>query len=259
MLTLNQVVKRIEIIALSHAQVRNFYFGSVTDFLNDKTTKYASIFLQDEPGNISPLSNSLTFNFKLYALDLENVSEEAQANTLDVQSDMLSVCADFIAIANDSTYDDWDLNVSTNYALVRGMYDDMVAGVILDVQVAIPYSSDVCAAPRNVAATVSWDYFVGDPLGILDELTFRNSMDYVFNTQNLFIEFPEGADQNYLVVRIPATENPYTFWYNTDFNKGEIPDYVYHSIETIGAYQYISTRRIANIDPATRIIKYYHE
>lgn len=256
MLTLNQVVKRIKTIALSQAQVRNFYFGSVTDFLNDKTTKYAAIFLQDEPGNISPVSNALTFNFKLYALDLENTSEDTQANTLDVQSDMLSVCADFIAIANDSSYDDWDLNVSANYVLVRESFDDMVAGVILDVQVSIPFNSDVCAAPRNVAAIVSWDYFSDDPSGILDELAFRNSMDYIFNTDSLFIQFQPQADQNYLVVRLPASENEFLFWYNTTFNQGEIPDFVYHSIETIGAYQYICTRRIANLDPATQIVKY---
>jgi hypothetical protein len=112
MLTLNQIVRRIKTIALQHKQLRNFYFGSVTDFLNDKQTQYASIFLQDLPGNIDVSGKVISFPFKMYLLDCEDVSNEAQKNTLDVQSDMVSVGADLLAEFDHSEYQDWNVSIN---------------------------------------------------------------------------------------------------------------------------------------------------
>lgn len=150
MLSLNQIVRRIQNIAENHQQIRNFYFGSVTDFLTDKTTKYASAFLQDQPGIIDSAGKTVTYPFKMYFLDLENVSEETQANTLDVQSDMLQVAADVVAEIDFHGFDDWEMSGQNSYVLVREEFDDIVAGCVIDLTIITPYVKDICAVPNNV-------------------------------------------------------------------------------------------------------------
>jgi len=148
MLTLNQIVRRIQKLALNHKQIRNFYFGSVTDFLNDKTTKYASAFLQDQPGVIDPTGKTVTYLFKMYFLDLEHVSEETGANTLDVQSDMLQVATDIVAEIDFHGFIDWMVSTAANFVLVREEFDDFVAGVAIDLTIQVPYDKDICAVPN---------------------------------------------------------------------------------------------------------------
>lgn len=150
MLTLNQIVRRIQTIALEHLQVRNFYYGSVTDFLTEKTTKYASCFLQDLPGSFDVVGKVVTFNFRMFLLDLENVSEDTQKNTLDVQSDMAQVCTDLLAEFDFSTFDDWRIGASSTFNFVREELDDIVAGCVVDIAVEIPYSKDTCAIPNTI-------------------------------------------------------------------------------------------------------------
>lgn len=150
MLSLNQIVKRIETIALNHLQIRHFYFGSVTDFLTDKTTRYASCFMQDQPGNIDSAGKVVTYLFKLYFLDLENVASDTQKNTVDVQSDMLQIATDTIAQIDFSGFIDWMVLGASNFVLVREEFDDFVAGVAVDINIQVPFDKDICAVPNLI-------------------------------------------------------------------------------------------------------------
>lgn len=149
MLSLNQIVLRIKTIALNHKQVRNFYFGSVTDFLTDKTTRYASVFLQDEPGIMDGEGKTVSYAFKMYFLDLEHVSEGTQKNTLDVQSDMMQVATDILAEIDFHGFTDWLISGANNFVLVREKFEDFVAGVVVDIIIQIPYVRDLCAVPNS--------------------------------------------------------------------------------------------------------------
>lgn len=148
-LTLNQVIKRIRLISIAHKQIRNFYFGLPGDFLNDKTTEYASVFLQDVPGVIDLLAKKRTLSFKLYALDLVHVSEDTKSNELDVQSDMLSIVEDLVAEINHSSYTDWKLSISNPITLLREEFDDIVAGIVVDISIVTPYTQDACVVPTE--------------------------------------------------------------------------------------------------------------
>jgi hypothetical protein len=148
-MTLNQIVRRIKTIALAHGQVKNFYYGSVTDFLDDKKTRYAGCFLQDNGGNIDISARTLTFNFRIFLLDLVHVSDETALNELDVQSDMVSIVADLLAEFDNSVYQDWMPSTSNTITLVREELDDMVAGAVADVSILTPYIKDTCAVPAN--------------------------------------------------------------------------------------------------------------
>jgi hypothetical protein len=148
-MTLNQVIKRVSQIALAHKQVRNFYYGVPTDFLNDKTTRYASAFLQDTPGSLDVSLKTQSFGFKLYLLDLVHVSEDAKENEQDVQSDMLSVIKDLVAEMNHSNYSDWKISATNPVTLLREEFDDLVAGAVIDLTISVPYNLDTCVVPTG--------------------------------------------------------------------------------------------------------------
>lgn len=147
-MTLNQVITRIKTLALEHKQLRNFYRGDVTDFLTDKTTRYASCFLQDGTGSIDPSGKATGLNFRLFLLDLVNVSENAKDNELEVMSDMLSIAEDLIAEMDHSDFYDWKLG-QCPIAFVKEQLDDMVAGVVVDLSITKMFIKDVCAIPKN--------------------------------------------------------------------------------------------------------------
>ena len=149
MLTLNQIIKRIKTIALAHKQIRNFYFGVPTDFLTDKTTRYASAFLQDTPGTIDVAAKSFTIGFRLWLLDLVNVSQNAKENELDVQSDMASVAMDLLASFDYNGYTDWKVGTGSGVELLREAFDDLVAGASIDFTITVPWNKDVCAIPTD--------------------------------------------------------------------------------------------------------------
>lgn len=219
-MTLNQVIKRIEDICLAHKQLRNFYFGVPTDFLTEKTTRYASSFLQDVAGSIDPGSKSLVMSFKLYLLDIVNTSKLAKENELDVQSDMLSIGLDLLAEFNHSNYTDWKISLSNSIVLVREEYDDLVAGVVVDFSVITPYNLDTCAVPTDELPSV------------INTDDMKLVYDVVYNTtgsEGSTLSVPEVVGKKVLLVvrensplyKVSASpaSSEYT-WNNTSFGLG---------------------------------------
>jgi hypothetical protein len=147
MLSLNKIINRVRSISLSHGQVKNFYFGITTDFLTDKTTTYPSVFASDNGGTINQSGREVTLSVKLFFLDLVNVAGNAKENELDVQSDMLSVAVDVCALMNASTYTDWAVTGTNSYQIVREEFDDMVAGVSVDLVIRTPWDQSYCEVP----------------------------------------------------------------------------------------------------------------
>lgn len=147
MLTYNQILKRIEQLCVHHAQVKSYKYARPTDFITEKTTAYTAAFLQDNDGNLSISSKQQTLNFKLFILDLVNVSEDTLTNLKDVQSDTLSIAKDLIALFNNEDYTDWAIGNECSYQLLFEAFDDLVAGVVVDFSIRVPYLIDKCAVP----------------------------------------------------------------------------------------------------------------
>lgn len=146
-MTLNQIIKRIQTIALSHQQVRNFQFGEVTEFLNDRTTEYPSVFVQDLPSALNLAGKDDTLNIKLYCLDLVNVAGDTKDNELDVQSDMLTLGKGIISLMNNQgTYTDWAIG-GGSYQLVIEQFGDMVAGATFDLTIRTQWDKSYCEEP----------------------------------------------------------------------------------------------------------------
>lgn len=146
-MTLNSIVKRVKTIALAHGQIRHFYFGPVVDFLQNEDTKYAACFMQDTGATIDLEGKATSYGFKLFLLDLVHVSKDAKDNELDVQSDMMSVAEDMLAQFNDSQYQDWKVSLSNSVTFVKEELGDMVAGVVVDIDISTPYLKDTCITP----------------------------------------------------------------------------------------------------------------
>lgn len=122
--------------------------GLVSDFLNDHTTRYPSVFLQDLGGNISLSGHATTLNYKMFFLDLVHVSDKQ--NEQDVQSDMVSIAMDLLAQMNSSTYNDWKISTSNSLQLLVENESDMLAGCTVDFSVSIMYDQNICAAPSDL-------------------------------------------------------------------------------------------------------------
>lgn len=149
-MTINQVIQRVKTIVLAHKQVRNFYPGLIQDFLTDKTTKYASVFMQDRSGVISLGNRLVRVDYRLFFLDMVNVSGNAKANEKEVQSDMVSVAMDILAQMNRSEYSDWRIDSENNFQLLAETENDMIAGCYIDVSVSFLYTQNTCATPSDL-------------------------------------------------------------------------------------------------------------
>lgn len=144
-MTLNSVVKRIKEIVISHGQIKSFGSGFITDFLTEKTTKYAASFLQSTGGSISTSGRATTLNFTLFFLDLAHVSSDAKENELSAQSDMLSVAMDIITKMKQ--YTDWAIGDSNTIRLIAEGESDIVAGCSVDISIRIMYKQNICEIP----------------------------------------------------------------------------------------------------------------
>lgn len=149
-MTINQVIRRIQTLALGHKQVRTFKKGLVSDFLADKTTKYPAVFLQDQGGTISLSGHATNLTYKLFLVDLVHVSEETKENEQDVHSDMVSIAMDLLAQMNHGQFDDWRISTDNNIQLVVENDGDMFSGAVVDFSVRIPYFQNICQIPTDI-------------------------------------------------------------------------------------------------------------
>jgi len=149
-MTLNNVVKRIEALALGHKQVRTFKKGFVTDFFADKGVLYPAVCLQDVSGSISLSGHSSSLSYRMFLADLIHVSEDTKSNEQDVQSDMVSVAMDLLAQMNHGNYDDWKISAENNLTLFSENENDLQAGCIIDFTVTFMYSQNVCQIPTTI-------------------------------------------------------------------------------------------------------------
>ena len=149
-MTLNQTINRIKQIVLAHKQVRTFAKGLVSDFLNEHTTKYPAVFLQDNGGSISTGRHITTLNYKLFFADLVHVSQDTNDNEQDVQSDMVSIAMDVISQMNAGGYSDWKISTDNNLQLFVENDNDLHAGCVIDVSVSFMFSQNICIIPSDL-------------------------------------------------------------------------------------------------------------
>jgi hypothetical protein len=149
-MTLNQVIKRIETLALAHKQVRSFKKGFVTDFFTDKTTQYPAVCLQDSDAGINLSGHTASLKYRMFIADLVHVSEDTKSNEQDVQSDMFSIAMDLFTQLNNPNYDDWKISDDNPVVLFAENENDLQAGCIIDFTISFIFPQNVCQVPTNI-------------------------------------------------------------------------------------------------------------
>jgi len=150
-MTLNQVIARIRTLALSHKQINSFLFAdSLPEFDANGEIVYAGCFLEQLPGAIDRIEKQQRFNFRVYLVDLVPESTDSEQNETEVLSDMSSVAADFMAMLMYSDYqDDWIIGDITPVTPITEGLNDLVAGVQMEIQIAVDFIADRCQVPAE--------------------------------------------------------------------------------------------------------------
>jgi hypothetical protein len=142
--TLNQVVATIQAIGQAHKQINTVYFGNLLDFLSKGSDNvYPAMFFDLTGSSIS--GTTLTMDFSLYFLD-RMLAE--QSNETEVLSDQLSVAQDIVAQLK---YNDFDFEIQDSVALqfVTENTPDLLAGVVANVSLDLPFTADRCVVPTD--------------------------------------------------------------------------------------------------------------
>lgn len=150
-MTLNQCVKRLKSLALNHKQVKEFYFGSVLDYTDDSDRNYPACIVELKGSNISIDQTQTKYQFRIWFLDLLNISEGARENITEVKSDLTSIAEDMIAMINSpSFYSDWSLGETDNYPLnySEEKFEDYTVAVDFDIEIGVPFLADRCQVPN---------------------------------------------------------------------------------------------------------------
>lgn len=150
-LTLNQVRDRMRSLALSHKQIKWFYFGDPWEFdQQEKTIDYPACFVESLPGVVDRINRVQRFNFKVYLLDLVKVVQDTEGNETEVLSDMSSVAADYLSMLMAPAYQfSWDVAETSNVSPLTETLGDMTAGVTVEVGISVEFAADLCQVPAD--------------------------------------------------------------------------------------------------------------
>jgi hypothetical protein len=142
-LTLNQTVKLIKDIALSHDQINTVYFGDVWEFLAQADNVYPAMFYSLTGSQIN--GKSLDLNFSLFFLDRQLQDE---SNETEVLSDQLLIAQDIVSMLRFPKFD-WEIGDSVSLEFFTENEKDYLAGVKADIVVSFPMLSNRCQVPSD--------------------------------------------------------------------------------------------------------------
>jgi len=174
-MTLNQVLKKLEQLALSHQQINHFFFGDIVEWLANGDLRYPCCFVEIVKCEINKDDKQTKYNFNIWFLDLVDVSTEAMNNEQDCMSDLTSIAEDYLAMLNYSGYQDvWTINTSYDLEYYTEKFEDLTVAVRTSVSIGVDYLSDRCAVPA--------DDVVFEPGSPFETITFNQDsvLKYVY-------------------------------------------------------------------------------
>lgn len=142
-LTLNQTIKLLKDIALSHYQINSVYFGDVWEFLAQPDNTYPAMFYSLTGASIT--ERNLDMNFSFFFLDRQLQNED---NENEVLSDQLLIAQDVYAMMKSPKFS-WEIGTSATLEFFTENEKDYLAGVKMDLTITYPFLSDRCQIPTN--------------------------------------------------------------------------------------------------------------
>lgn len=147
-MTLNQVIKRLESLSLSHKQLNYFFIGAADEFLDSEVT-YPACFIELKDGNFSITERQTVYNFEVFLFDLLDTASNSLRNEWEIKSDMVSIAQDLIALMYDESYTDWDLNKDFNFQIKDYQFNDVTAGVSFKISIGVRFDANKCQVPNE--------------------------------------------------------------------------------------------------------------
>jgi hypothetical protein len=149
-MTLNQVIQKLEQLALSHKQLNHFFFGEVVEWLANGDIRYPACCVEINPSTISKDDHQTIYSFEIWFLDLVNVDMEANENEVEVMSDLTSIAEDYIAMLNFSQYQDfWTIGSTYQLEYYREKFEDLTIAVRFTCTIGVDNTTDRCQVPAT--------------------------------------------------------------------------------------------------------------
>lgn len=144
MLTLNQIVKKLETFANDHKQLSgNFLFGQFYDYVADKSEQYPAMIVYLQPNQLS--ENTDTYTFQITICDRLKKDVE---NEIEVLSDTNLIAKDLITyFKNSPTERDVIINTSITLNDFSDREDSETAGYFFDITFRQNFDYNYCDIP----------------------------------------------------------------------------------------------------------------
>lgn len=117
--------------------------------------------------------------------------------------------------------------------------------------------------PFQLGDTENYQMFYGyrlqDPYD--DELTLQPqfSKEFEFGVPSISLDFTPQSAGNYLFALVPHGQPIFNIWENNQFNFGNIPDFAWREVRTIGGFDYYISRSILYITSAVPVITFRYK
>lgn len=148
MQTFNQIITAFQTIATAHKQINTFGVGDIWEIETSGTITYPLMWAQPDISRVE--ENVFVSSWKLLFMDIIHKDER---NENDVLSDMELVALDIIAQLQAPSYEfDFNANGITLERFTE-RFTDYVGGVMINVELRIPYNADRCAIPSSTITT----------------------------------------------------------------------------------------------------------
>lgn len=144
MLTLNQIVKKLETFANAHKQLSgNFLFGQFYDYVANKSEQYPAMIVYLQPNQLS--ENTDTYTFQITICDR---LKKDDTNEIEVLSDTNLIAKDLITyFKNSPTERDVIINTSVTLNDFSDREDSETAGYFFDLTFRQNFDYNYCAIP----------------------------------------------------------------------------------------------------------------
>ena len=143
MLTLNQLISKLETIATNHKQINDFGFGDLWEIEQNRPLKGAAMWsvLRNASRNAKVLSISITLVF----MDLVNPDER---NETEVLSDQLLTATDVLTLLDDDeNANDFTIELTNSLEPFTERFSNEWTGWTCDVTFKLNYLSALCEVP----------------------------------------------------------------------------------------------------------------
>ena len=144
MLTLNQIVKKLETFANDHKQLSgNFLFGQFYDYVANKSEQYPAMIIYLQPNQLSENTDTYTFQITIC-----NRLKKDDTNEIEVLSDTNLIAKDLITyFKNSPTERDVIINTSVTLNDFSDREDSETAGYFFDITFRQNFDYNYCDIP----------------------------------------------------------------------------------------------------------------